>query len=94
MGDFLKALEYHHRGLEIKLRVFGPEHLVVADTKVLHLNKKLMLGVFNHGVQENMALVYEKLANPGAARRLEKDLLEIRTARLRASQDSTGPAHF
>ena len=94
MGENGKALEYYNKSLEIKIKVHGQDHLVVADTKVLHLNKKLMLGVFNHGVQENMALVYEKLANPGAARRLEKDLLEIRTARLRASQDSTGPAQF
>ena len=33
MGDFPKALECHNRDLEIKLRVFGPEHLLVADTK-------------------------------------------------------------
>ena len=33
MGDFPKALEYHNRDLEIKIQVFGPEHLVVAETK-------------------------------------------------------------
>ena len=38
MGEYEKALEYHNKDLAITIKVHGPEHLVVADTKVCHLN--------------------------------------------------------
>ena len=33
-GKYAEALEYHNKSLEIKLRVVGPDHPLVADTKV------------------------------------------------------------
>ena len=34
MGENEKALEYHNKSLEIKIKVFGQDHPHVADTKV------------------------------------------------------------
>ena len=33
-GKYAEALEYHNKSLGIKLQVVGPDHPLVADTKV------------------------------------------------------------